>query len=314
MGRGVEKGGSPQFLTWSIGAGGGFFFPKEILTGERWCAGGRPDPPHAELAPWGAGSPYLWDMRPVCFPMPTPLGRSRLRALPARSGGSTCCRASPAPPARLIYAAPHFLLVSMPLSPLPPLPPLFFLFPFPLVLPVHRLTPLFFFIFFFPYCLHASPLSQQYLGLAVCVRSKWVFILPEEVTVVPIAPLGCDPWAVRGGLVLFCLFGFLLFFYYFYRGRAQAMYRRGGCRWPSVAAEPAGWLRGAHRLHPDVAGHLSPPVRRRPAGCLPWRQGLPGVCEAARASACCVGFVFLVFFKKKKFHFCFVCPHFICVT
>lgn len=76
--------------------------------------------------------------------------------LPARSEGSTCCCASTAPlPPHLIYAAPHFLLISMPLSPLP--------------------------IFFFPLC-------------CLCIALLPGFFSSLLLAGLPVVPESCNIW------------------------------------------------------------------------------------------------------------------------
>lgn len=82
-----------------------------------------------------------------------------------------------------------------------------------------------------------------------------------------------------------------VFIILFYGRRAQVMY-------PCVLDAPGhglqqNWWGGHGCPSPPsrrcCAGHLSPPVRRRAAGCSPRHQGLPGVCEATRGKE-----------KKKK--------------
>lgn len=204
------------------------------------------------------------------------------------------------PPARLIYAAPHFLLVSMPLSPLPP-------FFFPLCC---LCIALLLFSFFFLLIAHRPPRypsKLQYLGLPACVHSKWAFILPEEGTVVPITLLGCGPSGVRE---------VFLFFFYFIVAECKLCI-------PNVDA-PGPWLRQNWR---GGRGRPSPPSRRRcraqrrpsvPSCAAPACRLLAAVAGLARRLRGHEG----LYLKKKgkekkkekKFHFCFVCPHFICVT
>lgn len=213
----------------------------------RWVA----EPiPHAELARGGVAAPFPGT---DSLPGADPAGRSRLPALPARSEGSTCCCASTAPlPPHLIYAAPHFLLISMPLSPLP--------------------------IFFSPCAACASPCclffslliacrpprcprKLQYLGLPACVHSKWALILPEEGTMVHITPLEHGPSVVRGVFL-------------FYRTSLLWMLLAFGCR------QTGGVAAGAHCLHPNIAAGLG----AAPAICPLLRSaGLPAARHGSRA-------------------------------
>lgn len=107
------------------------------------------------------------------------------------SGGSTCCPASP--------RAPH--LCRSTFSPrfhafFPPFPPCF-LFVFPHSFPWCCLC-VASLLYFHDSLLLAGLCYPSSLELPACVRSKWGFILPEEVTTVPITPLGCDHCVVRG--------------------------------------------------------------------------------------------------------------------
>lgn len=256
-----------------------FLSQRDLNRGMTVCWLAEPIP-HTELPPQGGGSPFPWGrFGPQCDANPNGQEPAACAA-----HAQDAARAAVPPPARLIYAAPHFLLVSMPFS--PPLPPCF----------------LFVFLFSFPWCclciasllyFHDSLLLTglrylSYLELPACVCSKWGFILPEEVTIVPITPLGCDHCVVRG-----------LFL------SAQGinhtsplwMLQALGCSRPGRVAA------GTHHLHPNVAaghsaGHLSPSVWRRAAGCLPQQRGL---CLKKGE-------------EEKKFHFRFVCPHFICIN
>jgi len=271
--------GSPIFFPSSIFCtSGGFFFPKEVFDGGiDGVLGGTADTPHRISTPVGGWEPLSLGHDAGLLPGANP-SRQEPAACAARTLGTQHvlpCLPSSAPPARLIYAAPHFLLVSMPLSPLPP-----FFFFIPLVLPVHCLAP-----FFFPLLLAGLPVipeSCDFLGLPASVHSKWAFIPPEEGTVVPITPCWDMVPGWRGGYFYFYFYSILWLrsaSWVFTLGMLLAL---GSCKTSGVAT-------GAHRLRPDAAagrsaGHLSPPARHRPAGRL------PGVCRAARAGI----------YRKKK--------------
>lgn len=258
---------------------------------------------HTELAPPGGGeggTPFPWGTRPVWFPVRTLPGRSRPRALPARLERSTCCRASPAPPARLIYAAPHFLLVSMPLSPLPP-----FFFFFPLVLSVHCLAS-FFFFYFFSYCSQAFPLSQQAAifgaSLLVCLQNG-VLSTQSEGPCSPSPRWNVIPGAARE---------LFLFFFYFIVAKHK----------PSIPVTdaPGPWLQQnwwGGRRRPSPPSRRCCRAQRRPSvpSCAaPACRLLAAVAGLAQCLRGREGLYLKTNKQKKKFHFCFVCPHFICIT
>lgn len=151
--------------------------------------------------------------------------------------------------------------------------------------------------FFPPYCSQASLLTQQAARFrAPCL----VCILNGVLSFQRRGPWSPSP---HWDMILACRRGY---FYYFMAAEHK---------WciPVLDAPGHGlqqnW-RGGHGCPSSpsrcrCAGHLSPPVRRRAAGCLPRHQGLPSVCEATRGKKKR---------QRKKFHFCFVCPHFICIT
>lgn len=247
--------------------------------------------PHTELAPGGAGAPFLWGTRPVasrCSPCRAGTVRvrclcawnaARAAVLPGSPRAPDLCRSTFSPPFHASFSSPSF-----------------FFFLFSLVLPVHCLAP---FFFFPPYCSQASLLTQR----AARFRAPCLVCIQNGV----LSSQRRGPWSPspHWDMILACRRGY---FYYFILWPQSTS--RVSPFWMLLAMDcsrTGGVATGAHRLHPDVAA---------PAICpLPCGAGLPAACRGIRACPASArppeekkkG-------KEKKFHFCFVCPHFICIT
>lgn len=104
------------------------------------------------------------------------------------------------------------------------------------------------------------PSERPCLGLPASAHARGGFILAEESSAVPRARGDAIPRWPGLGFVLRLLCG----------GAAQTVRPRRGRSRPLLGCrQPGGVAAGAGRLR---AGHLSPPVRRRPGGCWPRRQ------------------------------------------
>lgn len=140
-----------------------FLSQRDLNKGMKVCWVAEPIP-HTEIPPHGSGSPFPWRrFAPQCDA--NPVGQEP-SVCAARA--QEAARAALPPPARLIYAAPHFLLVSMPFS-LPSLLVffLFFLIPSPGAACASPRS----FIFTIPYCSQASVIPALWSSLLVCVQN-----------------------------------------------------------------------------------------------------------------------------------------------